>query len=144
MKLNFIKEELQKAIKERYKIDIYTKALEKKVSEITVNYLYRKYIGTEIKRNGYKYKLYTVRCSNNSYPHDTEIDTIDISMFYTIISKLTPEQEQKLAIIKARLDKIDTWHVREDATRKFLHIREEYKCNINDILNKTLELNIEP
>ena len=140
MKTREIKQELQNAIIERFKLNKIVRGFEDQLQYMVQSHLEEKY--SEVVRliDGKKYKYLLskgfIDCDVDSF----EIDKMDIRMKYILTGDVSAE-EQKI------IDEVNDHVNREGDTRYYRHegivIVDTYECTVDDILGGKLSLNID-
>lgn len=139
-----LKKELEQAIMERFKQGKIANAIEKEILEHTEKFIFEKYKGTKIKRDGLEYELFgvTATCyTDESYFKPEKIET---DLIYITTSKLKKEEESELekAKDKFRHDKYMGWFDEKKFKIK-LWIGEQYSISIDDLIQNEINLAIE-
>lgn len=96
---------LIEALKERFKANAVVKELEKQINKIAEQKTLEKYKDKPLFRDNMEFELLGVSASFWTYPEDTKVRKVNITLAYTCKSKLPKAKRDKLQKVKDDYEK---------------------------------------
>jgi hypothetical protein len=130
--------ELKNAIVERFKLNSYVGELERKMEIYAEKSIFEKYKGTIILRSGLQYELFAVKAHSKSWAGDITPKNVDLTLIYTIISKI--DSNQKKALLNAKNYYSNNKYMGHYEGKKKLWIQECYEVEPELVMNDEINL----
>lgn len=140
-----IKEELEKAIVERYKQSKIASGIEDGLCELAQIVTENKYEKIKIKKGEWEYELLGAKASCRTEEYDFKLPNIDLILTFIVTSDITKQQKEQVK--KCR----DNYEYRDNRSTNFLDEKKfgklwfdiNYELEIEDILKEEINLEIE-
>lgn len=133
--------DLKQAIVERFKLTSYIDKFQANLIDYAEESILEKYKGTTITRNGLEYELFGVRAYLYSSYGEIEIGEVQLTLTYTIISKIDSRRNKILNNAKSKFKEDKRIGYYEGNIK--LWIEETYDIEPHYITEDKVNLNIE-
>ena len=134
-----LKHLLSNAQEKRFKADCVVKEVEEMILYMAKEKAFKKYEFHKITRNGMEFELLGV--TTYFYELTYENDKVEISLVFTVCSKLHKEKREKVEQFKEDFKKYDTFTFCKLKTPLWEEL--EYMVEVDDVLNDTINLKVE-